>query len=209
MKRSQLSTRSRVLAYAQCQPDGALLRANELLAFGSRAAVDQALARLAREGTLLRIARGVYARPVEGRFGTRAPSEDAILAAWGAARGEVVAPAPVAAANALGLTTQNPVRSVYITSGPSRDLTLGSRTIELRHAPSWLVNAPATRAGAILRAGAWLGRDRAADGLTPIVTALDATEHDALRHAVAGAPTWLANAILRPPTTTSQRSEGA
>ena len=201
MKRSTTSTRSRVLSYARQQPEGALIRGNELLSFGSRAAVDQALSRLAREGALLRVARGVYARPVEGAFGARAPSENAIIKAWAAARGEVVAPAPVTAANALGLTTQNPVRAVFVTSGRSRTLNLGGRTIELRHAPGWLVNAPASKAGTIVRAGAWLGPGRAATALAPSVSELDATERTELQRAVAGAPTWLASAVLRPVAT--------
>jgi len=198
MKRSTTSTRSRVLDYARHQPEGALIRCNELLSFGSRAAVDQALSRLTREGALLRVARGVYARPVEGAFGARTPSEHAVIEAWSAARGEVVAPAPVTAANALGLTTQNPVRAVFVTSGRSRSLHLAGRTIELQHAPGWLVNAPDTKVGAIVRAGAWLGPARAAATLAPIVSQLEAAERSELQRAVAGAPTWLASAVLRP-----------
>ena len=204
MKRSATSTRSQILAYARGRPEGAVLRANELLSFGSRAAVDQALSRLAREGALLRVARGAYVRQVEGRFGTRAPSETALVEAWSAARGDAVAPDPVVAANALGLTTQNPVRGVFITTGPSRDLRLGDRTIELRHAPAWLVRAPSSKAGNIVRAGAWIGPPHAGAALAPIIRALDGVERSELQLAAASAPTWLANAILRPAT--SERS---
>ena len=43
------------------------------LHLGNRAAVDQALSRLARSGHLMRICQGVYMRPIETRFGVRAP----------------------------------------------------------------------------------------------------------------------------------------
>ena len=201
MRRASTSTRSRVLAYVATQPNGAIVRANELLTFGSRASVDQALSRLTREGRLLRVARGVYTKRIEGRFGPRAPSDADRLAAWSTERGETVAPAPVTAANALGLTTQNPVRPVYVTSGRSRDLSVGGKTIELRHAPAWVVNAPATKPGAIVRAGAWLGPEHAGQALAPIVAELDATERRELQRAVATAPTWLASALLRPAKT--------
>ena len=36
--------------------------------------MGQVLSRLVRRGTLLRAGRGIYVRPVESRYGTRAPS---------------------------------------------------------------------------------------------------------------------------------------
>ena len=50
-------------------PEGTPVVAKELLHLGSRAAVDQALSRLVRRGTLMRAGRGIYVRPVESRFG--------------------------------------------------------------------------------------------------------------------------------------------
>ena len=44
-----------------------------LLHLGQRAAVGQALSRLARSGRLMRIRQGVYMRPIESRFGRCAP----------------------------------------------------------------------------------------------------------------------------------------
>ena len=65
-----------------------------------------------------------------------------------------------AAANALGLTTQVPVRPVYLTSGPNRRLRLCAQTVHLRHAPRWQLVAPHRPAGNIVRALAWLFLDR-------------------------------------------------
>lgn len=66
--------------------------------------------------------------PVIGsRLGGRAPSVTQAIEAIAAQRGEVIVPNGAAAANALGLTTQVPVRSVYLTSGRSRILTLGNQ----------------------------------------------------------------------------------
>jgi hypothetical protein len=62
--------------------------------------------------------------------------------------GETIVSNGAAAANALGLTTQVPVRSVYLTSGRSRKMHLGKQVVELRHAPRWqlaLANRPAGR----------------------------------------------------------------
>ena len=63
-----------ILAHAKRLPEGEPISAKGLLHLGTRAAVDQALSRLAERGHLLRAGRGIYLRPVEGRFGTRTPS---------------------------------------------------------------------------------------------------------------------------------------
>ena len=65
----------RIMEYAQALPEAAPICPGALLHLGHRAAIDQALSRLARSGELMRICQGVYMRPVETRFGLRgAPS---------------------------------------------------------------------------------------------------------------------------------------
>ena len=140
-----------ILAHATGLPEGAPVSAKSLLHLGNREAVDQALSRLSERGQLIRAGRGVYLRPIASRFGTRAPSVEQAVEALAAQRGEIIVPNGAAAANALGLTTQVPVRSVYLTSGRSRTMTLGKQLVELRHAPRWqlaLADRPAQAAGA-------------------------------------------------------------
>jgi len=151
---------TRIMEHASGLPEGTPLAAKELLHLGSRAAVDQALSRLARLGSLMRAGRGLYIRPIESRFGTRAPVASKVVEAIAAQRGESVAPHGAAAANELGLTTQVPVREVYLTSGRSRRLQLGAQVIELRHVPAWQLVLLGRPAGAAIRALAWLGRKR-------------------------------------------------
>src|SRR5574337_480786 len=126
-----------ILAYAEGLPEGTPVAAKSLLHLGNRAAVDQTLSRLAERGRLIRAGRGVYLHPVTGRFGTRSPSIEQAVEALATQRGEIIVPNGAAAANALGLTTQVPVRSVYLTSGRSRTMSLGKQIVELRHAPRW------------------------------------------------------------------------
>ena len=107
---------------ARALPEGGLLSPKEFLHLGSRAAVDQALTRLTREGQLLRVGRGTYSLPVQGRFGSRPPSTEAVVQAIASVSGETIVPNGAAEANALGLTTQVQTREVFITSGRSRTL---------------------------------------------------------------------------------------
>ncbi len=185
----------RIMAYAESLPEATPLCPGALLHLGNRAAIDQALSRLARSGKLMRICKGVYMRPVETRFGVRGPRIGKALAALSALWGETIVPCGGSAANRLGLTAQNPVRMVYLTSGPSRPLHFGAHTVELRHAPRWQLAAPHRRAGNVIRALAWLGPEEVEDGLEAVLPTLSAEELNELSTARALMPNWMAEPV--------------
>lgn len=178
-------------------PEGMPVAAKELLHLGNRAAVDQTLSRLARGGSLIRIGRGLYVRPVEGRFGTRPPEPATVVQAMVERLGEHVVPHGAAAANELGITTQVPVREVYLTSGPTRKLRLGNQVIELRHAPAWQLALPGRKAGALIRALAWLGPERASSAVEVVRSKLPEAELRAVVEMRRMLPTWLAMQVSK------------
>ncbi|HBO2075801.1 TPA: type IV toxin-antitoxin system AbiEi family antitoxin domain-containing protein [Pseudomonas aeruginosa] len=184
-----------ILAHAETLPEGAPLAAKSLLHLGSRAGVDQALSRLAERGQLIRAGRGVYLRPIKSRFGARAPSVEQAVEALAVQRGEVIVPNGAAAANALGLTTQVPVRSVYLTSGRSRTMTLGKQLVELRHAPRWQLALADRPSGQAVRALAWLGPEKAESALKALKRKLPPTAFGELVAAAPQFPTWLARSV--------------
>jgi hypothetical protein len=176
-------------------PEGATLGAKELLHLGSRAALDQALSRLVRQGLLMRAGRGVYVRPIETRFGVRAPSAEKVVLAIASLRGETVVSHGAAAANALGLTTQVPVRVVYLTSGRSRHLKLGAQTVEMKHAPSWQLIKGGEPAGEAMRALVWMGPTHASEALKTLKQKLPEAEFRALGATRNILPGWLAEQV--------------
>ena len=185
----------RIMEHAAKLPEATPLCPAALLHLGHRAAIDQALSRLARSAHLMRICQGVYMRPVETRFGLRAPSVGKALAALSALWGEPIVPCGGAAANCLGLTTQNPVRPVYLTSGPNRRLRFGALMVELRHAPRWQLAAPHRKAGDAIRALAWLGPEEVEDGLETVLPQLSDEDRNELGAARAVMPIWLAEPL--------------
>jgi hypothetical protein len=184
-----------VLEHAAGLPEGTPVRAKGLLHLGSRAAVDQVLSRLVRRGTLLRADRGIYVLPVESRFGARAPSPAKMVEGLAAQSGETIVLHGASAANALGLTSQVPIRAVYLTSGPSRRLKLGAQTVEFRHAPVWQLVFPGRRAGDVVRALAWLGPEKAGDALRTLRAILPPAEMKEVASARARLPTWMAQEV--------------
>jgi Family of unknown function (DUF6088) len=168
-----------ILEQAAKLPEGASVSAKELLHLGTRAAVDQALSRLARRGRLMRAGRGLYVQAIAG------------------AKGEVIASHGATAANALGLTTQVPVRAVYLTSGRTRKLKIGKQTVELRHAPRWQLAMAGRPAGEAIRALAWLGEEQTETALRTLQRRLPSGALQEIVAARPQLPTWLAEQVSR------------
>ncbi len=185
----------RIMAHAERLPEATPLCPGALLHLGKRAAIDQALSRLARSGKLIRVCQGVYMRLVETRFGTRGPRIGSAISALSELWGETIVPCGGAAANRLGLTPQNPVRMVYLTSGPSRWLHFEMHVVELRRAPRWQLAAPYRKAGSVIRALSWLGREEVHDGLRTVLPTLSKEDLEELSAARALMPHWMAEPI--------------
>ncbi|MET4373292.1 hypothetical protein ABIA99_006014 [Bradyrhizobium sp. LB12.1] len=185
----------RILTHARSLPEGALISAKEFLHLGSRAAVDQALKRLHERNELMRLGQGIYVLPVKTRFGTRAPAAEKVIERFAATRAETIVPHGAAAANMLGLTTQVPMKLVYLTSGPNRQFKLGAQVVEMKSAPQWMLLPTQPRAGEAVRALAWLGRSRAMEALTKLKQKLPPSvlqDLIALRPAL---PAWMSKSI--------------
>lgn len=186
----------RIIEQSRRLPPGALLAPRSFLHLGSRAAVDQAFSRMTRTGELVRVGRGRYVRPKQTRFGPRIPSPGELVEQLSKATGERVVPSGAAAAHGLGITTQVPVRAVYLTSGASRKLTLGNQTVTLRNAPAWKLWGPGTREGDVLRALEWIGPSGVtAEVARQAVHCLEPDERERLMLACASVPSWLSRAI--------------
>jgi hypothetical protein len=100
-------------------------------------AVAQALSRLARDGMLERLSKGVYYRTRKTAFGKSRPNPATIQKL--ASKRKTVFPAGIAAANLLGFTTQTARRSEIATSALSLPRKLvGSKTvIHARRPEAW------------------------------------------------------------------------
>ena len=132
---------------------------------------------------------------MQGRFGARPPSTQTVVEAIEAISGELVVPSGAAEANALGLTTQVPVREVFLTSGPSRKLRLGHQDVEFKHVTPWQLLMGKRPAGMAIRALACLGAEQAPSALIILHSKLSTAEWEAMRAARAAMPSWMARAV--------------
>jgi hypothetical protein len=124
-----------ILDYLRHRGRGKVYTSKDLLHLGSRAAIDQALSRLARVGTLQRLARGLYYYPRTNPRLDMVVSPDAEKIADALARqtGSRITPSGALAANRLGLSTQVPAKHVYLTDGRSREVRVGKQVFVMKH----------------------------------------------------------------------------
>ncbi len=95
------------------------------------------------------------------------------------------------AASALGLSTQVPAKSTYLTDGPSRRVVLGKRVVDIRHAsPKYLI-APGSPAGTVVQALRHVGPVGAADVAQVAARRLSAADKKTLASSAVQAPAWM------------------
>lgn len=172
---------------------GAIFAPSDFLDIGSRASVDQALSRLADQGVIRRLTRGLYDYPKHSsRFGVMAPSADDIARAVARKDNQVLQPSPAMAANQLGLSTQVPSNPTYMTDGPTRTKKIGRQVIQFRNAsPKTLVGA-GSKTGTVFQALRYVGKDRVDDQVIgKIARTLDAKDRAQLAKQSRHVPAWM------------------
>lgn len=172
---------------------GSVWTPKDFLDLGTRAGVDQALRRLVQKGMLQHLDRGVYSYPkVSPRLGALTPSPDTVAQAVAKATGSKLQVSGARAANALGLSTQVPSKSVYLTDGPSRTVRVGRQTIQIKHAPPRQLHGAGTQAGAALQALRYLGPDGVdAKVIRKLGSQLDARAKRILKRSARQGPDWM------------------
>ena len=185
----------KILKEVESRPEGAVISAKEFLHLGSRAAVDQALKRLKERNELMPIYWGAYVRPIKTRFGVRAPAPEKVVEGIAATSAETIVAHGAAAANTLGLTTQVPIKLVYLTSGRSRSFNLGAQVVELKNAPGWMLLPLHRAAGEAVRALDWVGEHRAAQALTTLKHKLPKATIEELIALRPALPGWMSKSI--------------
>src|SRR5271166_2642605 len=159
-RKTTQSIDSRILARIHWLGRGSVFVPGDFLNLGSREAVDLALHRLARKGTIRRLARGVYDFPKDHPvLGLLAPSAEAIAHALAGRDRTRLQPAGAYAANLLGLSEQVPAKAVFLTDGPSRTVKIDQTTIQLRPTTPRNMEAADRLSGLLIQALRELGEE--------------------------------------------------
>ncbi len=192
-KTATQSVESRVLARIRGRGRGSVLVPGDFFDLGSREAVDVTLHRLVRAGAIRRLARGVYDYPKEHPvLGPLTPPAEAVAKALAGRDRTRLQPAGAYAANALGLSEQVPAKVVFLTDGPSRTVTIGPATIQLRRTTPKNMAAAGRLSGLLIQALRGLGEGHVtAARRAHLKRTLPADQRRALLKDLPLAPAWM------------------
>jgi hypothetical protein len=191
--KSPQSIDSRILTAIHGRGRGAVFVPADFLNIGSREAVDIVLHRLARKGTVRRLARGVYDFPKEHPvLGPLQPSAETVAQALAGRDRTRLQPAGAYAANALGLSEQVPAKAVFLTDGPSRTVKIGPATIQLRRTTAKNMAAAGRLSGLLIQALRELGEEHVTpERCAHLKRTLPARERRKLIQDIPLAPAWM------------------
>ena len=112
---------------------GTLFLPDDFLSYGSSEAIRKALGRLEDKKIIIRVSQGIYVQPkISKLIGPLSPSAEEVAEAI-AKRDKIrTIPTGSYALNALGLSSQVPMKIVLLTDGSPREIKVGKRTIKFK-----------------------------------------------------------------------------
>ena len=113
--------------------EGMIFFIDDFLDFGSSESVKKALYRLETKDKIKRLSHGIYYKPKFSKIvGELLPSVEEVAQAIARRDKARIIPTGVYAENILGLTTQVPMKLVFLTDGASRVVKIDNKTIQFK-----------------------------------------------------------------------------
>jgi predicted transcriptional regulator of viral defense system len=132
---------------------GRLFFLSDFRDLGTGTAVKMAFSRLTKQGKVKRIAHGIYFMPqIDPVFGEIQPSLEEVAEAVARKEHIHIRPAGAFALNKLGLTTQVPMRLVFITDGSPKQIRIGKTTIKFKATTPRKLSYKGTISGLVIQA---------------------------------------------------------
>ncbi len=176
---------------------GSILFVDDFLDFGNSESIKKALFRLKEKGLLIRVAHGIYLYPKKDKdLGVLYPSAEEIAIAIAKRDKARIIPTGVQALNKLGLSTQVPLKVVFLTDGAARSIKIGKRTITFKKTSPKNLMAKGEISGLVIQALKSIGQNKIEDDiLNKLLTILKKEKKQIILHDAKLAPAWI-NKIL-------------
>jgi hypothetical protein len=161
--------------------------------------VASTLKRCRESGLIRQLARGLYDYPdKDPELGTLSPTPDAVAKALAGRDAVRLQPSGAYAANLLGLSTQIPMKIVYLTDGLSRTVAIGKKQIILKRTTPRNMATAGRISGLVIQALRHLGKQYVdEDILASLDRRLDDNDRKQLLKDVRFAPAWIADIMRR------------
>ncbi len=172
---------------------GVLLFTDDFISYGSSKAVQKALERLTNREVIRRVARGIFVRPILSEYiGEVMPTAEDV--AKGIAKRDKIkiVPSGTYALNKLGLSTQIPLKLVYLTDGSPREIQIGKRSIKLKKTTPKNLMAKGEISSLAIQALKVVGQKEVTKEIEKkIIQVLKKENRKELEHDITLAPVWI------------------
>ena len=177
---------------------GTIFFADDFLDFGSPESINRILSRLNARKILVRLAHGIYLYPkIDKELGILYPSTEEIAVAIAKRDKATIIPTGIYALNALGLSTQIPVKTVFLTNGATRVINIGKKTIRFKKTTPKNLATKGKISRLVIQALKTIGQDNVgADMLGKIQVVLQKEKPEIRLSDAKLAPAWI-NKILK------------
>jgi hypothetical protein len=178
---------------------GIVIFVSDFLDYGNSESVKKALLRLNEKEIIVRLAHGIYLYPkVDKELGILFPSTEDIALAI-ARRDKVrIIPTGVQALNKLGLSTQVPMKLVYLTDGGTRNIKVGKRTISFRNTSPKNLFMKGEISSMVIQALKTIGNSKLDDStLLKIQNILKKEKKDNIINDAKLAPVWISKILTQ------------
>ena len=172
---------------------GYVCTSREFLDLGNRTAIDKGLSRLSKQGTLRRIARGMYGYPERNAFiGELSPNPEAVVLALARRGAQKIIPSGATAANLLGLTNQVPAKIEYLTEGPSRRMMIQQLPLVLKQTTALNLATAGRVTGTVIQALRFLRKEHVNnETIEKLRSRLNKEEKQQLLRDIRLVPAWM------------------
>lgn len=173
---------------------GTVYVAVDFVDISDKTSVNAYLARLADEGLIRRILRGVYDKPEYNDFLEEyvAPSPDKVANAIARNFGWTIVPCGDTALNLLGLSTQVPAAWVYVSDGTYKEYTYDNTTIQFKRTTNKEVSKLSYKTALTVQALKALGKDKIDDMvISRLGKLLTAEEKQTMLEEAKAATSWI------------------
>ena len=172
---------------------GSILFVDDFLDYGSPESVKKALLRLKQKELLVRLAHGIYLYPkIDKELGVLFPSTEDIAKAIARRDKARIVPTGVYALNKLGLSTQVPMKVVFLTDGAARSIKVGKRTISFKRTTPKNLLAQGEISSLVIQALKTMGQNKMDDEtLNKINFILENEKEENILNDAKLAPAWI------------------
>ena len=151
---------------------GTLFFVSDFAKGGNDVFISRLLSEFAEKGVLCRLAKGIYYKPIQTRFGLLYPEVGDLVKAIARRDTAQVLPTGETAQNILGLSTQVPMNYVYLTSGSARKIDVGPRTVTFKRCVPKNFAAKSEFLAILIQAMKSIGENRMTDQHRTIIRGL-------------------------------------